>query len=133
MHKVLDASKEFFAVPLAKPPAKEDEWKGDVFLSPFWWVSTTEDEQKVNMVIVDKGQNAKVPCLVNNRVIQPHQKLYRYKAKAVVVSRASAESVESEEKNAKRLRKGVPTSAPSALGKDEEDGGATPVATDLSC
>ena len=41
MHKVLDASKEFFAVPLAKPPAKEDEWKGDVFLSPFWWVSTT--------------------------------------------------------------------------------------------
>ena len=85
----------------------------------FWWVSTTEDEQKVNMVIVDKGQNPKVPCLVNNKVIQPHQKLYRYKAKAVVVPLASASNVAkvdrasevqdgsevgSEEKPAKRVR-----------------------------
>ena len=58
-------------------------------------------------------------CLVNNRVLKAHEKLYRYKAKAVVVPLASASNVAkvesagevqvgsevgSEEKPAKRMR-----------------------------
>ena len=73
----------------------------------FWWVSTTDDEGKANMTVVEKGQHSQVPCLVNTKVVKANDKLYRYKAKAVVAPLASAESVESEEKPAKRLRKGV--------------------------
>ena len=86
---------------------KHDEWKGDVVIAPFWWVSTTDDEGKANMTVVEKGQHSKVPCLVNTKVVKANDKLYRYKAKAVVAPLASAENVESEEKPANRLRKGV--------------------------
>ena len=105
MHKVLGESTELFAVPLAKPPSQEAEWKEDVFLSPFWWVSITDNEEKVNMVIVEKGHNPKIPCLVNNRVLNQHEKLYRYKAKAVVAPLASAARIISVEEPTKRIRR----------------------------
>jgi hypothetical protein len=58
------------------------DWKYDVMLVPFWWVSTTDDPKAANMVekrFVDKDRGVSFVVLVNSRQVKAMEKLCMYK------------------------------------------------------
>ena len=99
-HTVWDQEVNFSVIPLAKPPIKEHGLKG-TYLAARWRVATTDDESKANMELKPMGPYH-VPCLINRRVLQPHAKLWRFKARDVVAPLSNVLKVEGAKRQKKR-------------------------------
>ena len=71
------------------------DWKHEVIIVPFWWVCTTSNEDEANMVektVKDVERKLVFTVLVNNRPLQPTEKLTMYRHKLVKAPLSSAAS-----------------------------------------
>ena len=91
-----DKAIEIFINPPAKPHEKTSEWKDDLVISPYHWVSAVDAEADANMrpaVWRSGAFGVTVPTLVNTKLLQANTKLTVFKAKQDIVPLASAISV----------------------------------------
>ena len=75
---------EFFGLPMPKPFFKvhrSTDWPEGSTVVAYWWVDDTSNKKLVNMVedTVEK-HGVTIPILRNSVPMEPHTKLYRYKA-----------------------------------------------------
>ena len=108
-------SVEFFLLPISKPPTNElpGEWKAELVLCPYFWVSNVDDEKEATMVRSHVEHSGKsIPTLVNKTTMTPWTKLSVYKPKQQTAPKALTHVVENRE--APPPGQGPPTKAPPA-------------------
>ena len=83
-HEVDEKDMEFFAIPLPKPSAEDDDPASvakDATVAGFWWVSTTHSKAQANMAIEMKEvKGVEIPVLKNTRDLQPGTQLFKFVA-----------------------------------------------------
>ena len=81
---------ELYLTPPPKPQTLDKYKEGEMMMVPYWWVNATANAELANMKIVLARKTAPVhasfPVFQNTRVIQQHERLRYFKAKAKTVA-----------------------------------------------